>query len=195
MNKAFINENNEANLSALPNTTDLDAALDQEIFGTSGTGTPKNYITKQGFADLQRSLQNLMQEERPQFADTVSDPQTLDQDSESFQAAQDRLEEIDRRIRFLQRRIDRAEVIEPESQSGNQVLFGATVTVLDEQDQTRIYKIVGVDETDGKSGKVSWVSPIGRALLQSQIGDLVVLETPQGEEELEITNIEFKPIE
>ncbi|MGZ5279267.1 MAG: GreA/GreB family elongation factor [Pseudobdellovibrionaceae bacterium] len=195
MNKAFVNENNEANLGGLPSATDLDAALDQELFGSLGTGIKKNYITKQGFADLQKSLQNLLQEERPPIADTINEPLSLDQESESYQAAQTRLEEIDRRVRFLQRRIDLAEVIDPESQSGNQVLFGATVTVLDEDNQTRVYKIVGVDEIDGKSGKVSWVSPIGRALLQSQIGDTVLLETPQGEEELEIQKIEFKPID
>jgi transcription elongation factor GreB len=105
-----------------------------------------------------------------------------------------RLREIDRRLRFLQRRLDAAEVVDPATQKSDKVLFGATVTVENEQGQEKIYRIVGMDETDVQQGKVSWVSPVGKALLQSSEGDVVLLKTPRGEEELEIISIQYIPI-
>ena len=194
MNKAFVKEDSASNPNFPLSVLEMDAALDKELFTSTGSTIPKNYITPQGFAHLHQSLQKLLQEERPQFAETVSESPNDEPDSESYQDMKARMDEIERKIRLLQRRLDLAEIIDPKSQSGDQVLFGATVTVLDENEKTRVYRIVGIDETDVKIGKVSWVSPIGRALLQAQVGDVVVLETPHGEEELEILKIEYKSI-
>jgi len=105
------------------------------------------------------------------------------------------LREIDKRVRFLQRRLDIAEVVDPTLQKGTKILFGATVTVMGEDEVEKTYKIVGVDETDAKSGKVSWISPIGQALLQANEGDVVTLKTPRGDEELEITSVEYVAID
>ena len=181
MSKAFVNENAESA------TDDMDELLedesDQDVDrdeGSSGAkrGT-KNYVTDKGFERL-KSEWAASNGDRSENAD--------------YTYGKKRLREIDRRLRFLQRRMDLAEVVVPENQSGDRVLFGATVTVLDENETERVYKIVGVDESDGKTGKVSWVSPIGQALLQTKVGDVVLLHTPKGEEELEIIKIEFKPI-
>lgn len=126
----------------------------------------KNYITPHGLIRLKAELEEL-----------VPTP-----DSE-------------RRIRLLHKRIDNALVIDPETQKGDQVIFGATVTVLNSDSIKRVYKIVGVDETDFTRGKISWISPIAKALLQARVGDFVTLETPQGDDELEIQKIEFKKID
>lgn len=96
------------------------------------------------------------------------------------------------RLQVVKAALESANVIDPAQQKGERVLFGATVTVRDEDDAERVYQIVGVDETDAAAGKVSWMSPIGKALLQARVGDAVTLRTPQKVEELEIEKIEFK---
>ncbi len=98
------------------------------------------------------------------------------------------------RLQVVKAALESAHVIDPAQQKGDRVLFGATVTVTDENGDERVYRIVGVDETDATAGKVSWMSPIGKALLQARVGDAVVLKTPQKSEELEIEKIEFIPI-
>ena len=98
------------------------------------------------------------------------------------------------RVQELRQLIASAQVIVPESQTGERALFGATVTVVGEDGHDRIYKLVGVDETDIKSGKVSWISPIGKTLLGARAGDVVIWRTPRGDEELEIKKVEFAPI-
>lgn len=194
MNKAFVKEDSESSDDVLLETDEIEAALDQELFKSAVSGAPKNYMTRNGFERLQNELYYLLEKSRPQFAAIVSGPGSHNAESHDFQIAKAQLEQLDRRIRTLQRRLDIAEVIDPETQSSDQVLFGATVTARDEADQLRVYRIVGVDETDIKAGKVSWVSPIGRALLQAQVGDSVTLKMPQGEEELEILKIQYLPI-
>ncbi len=156
----------------------------------------KNYITQRGFDRLKNELHELLTGERPKMVETVAWAASNGDRSENadYQYGKKRLREIDRRIRFLQKRMDIAEIVHPERQSGKKVLFGATVTVEDENGLSRIYKIVGIDETDARLGKISWISPIGRALLQAQIGDSVVVQMPKGEEELLVQNIEFKDI-
>jgi transcription elongation factor GreB len=122
--------------------------------------------------------------------------------SQGLQAFKDELAELERedsamdadRRQFLRQLVDHAHVIVPEHQSGDRVIFGATVTVKDEDGERRIYKLVGVDESDAKAGKVSWISPIGKALLGARVGDTVTLLTPVKEEDLEILSVEFKPI-
>src|SRR5262249_41117934 len=107
-----------------------------------------------------------------------------------------RLREIDRRIRFLTKRLEIAEVVNPEAQNGDRVLFGASVTVRDEDDRERTYRIVGIDEADAARGQVSWISPIAKVLLGTKVGDLVTLRTPKtatggGETELEVIRIVY----
>jgi transcription elongation factor GreB len=179
MGRAFVKEDSLHQETTLK-VQEIDAALEEQLFGTA-KGTPKNFITPQGFARLQAQLHHLEQIERPALVEKAS-PQI-------------QIDELDRKIYLLQRHIELAEIIDPEKQGGDRVLFGATVTVLDEDENRRVYRIVGVDETDSKTGKVSWVSPIGKALLQAQVGDIVDFVNPRGKEELEILKIEFKPIE
>jgi transcription elongation factor GreB len=168
-----------------------------ESTGPKAPKGSKNYITPKGFDALKSELHDLLTNERPKVVDVVAWAASNGDRSENadYQYGKRRLREIDRRIRFLQRRIDLATVVDPAQQKGDKVLFGATVTVRDEEERDRTYRIVGIDETDAKNGKVSWISPIGQALLQAKEGDFVVLKTPKGEEELEIIKICFVAID
>lgn len=203
MSKAFVNENADSEADdgdidvdeGLEADADADAEADAD--GKALVRGSKNYITRRGFERLKTELNELLTGERPKVVEVVAWAASNGDRSENadYTYGKKRLREIDRRLRFLRRRIDLAEVVDPEKQAGERVLFGATVTVRDESEAQRIYRVVGVDEIDAKAGKVSWVSPIGRALLQASVGDSVLLRTPKGEEELEIEKIEFKPIE
>lgn len=181
--------------------SDQDLGLDEDL-GDDAEGakavfrTGKNYITQRGFDRLKAELHELLTVERPKMVETVAWAASNGDRSENadYQYGKKRLREIDRRIRFLQKRMDIAEIVNPEKQSGEKVLFGATVTIEDEDGNTRVYKIVGIDETDAKLGKISWISPIGRALLQAKVGDAVLVQMPKGEEELLVQKIEFKDI-
>ncbi|EKD41418.1 MAG: transcription elongation factor GreB, partial [uncultured bacterium] len=102
-----------------------------------------------------------------------------------------RLREIDRRIRFLQKRIEAFEIIDPEQIKSSDVLFGATVTVVDEESIEKTYSIVGIDEANAGKGHISWVSPLGSALLKKTVGDLASFKTPKGLRELEIVKIKY----
>ncbi len=202
MSKAFVKDDSGSELdsdaaAAFDMEDDLDDADASEDSGGSARASGKNYITKKGFDVLKSEIGELLNVERPRVVEVVAWAASNGDRSENadYTYGKKRLREIDKRIRFLQRRIDRAEIVYPEQQNGDRVLFGATVSVLDESDATRVYKIVGVDETDARTGKVSWMSPIGKALLQARVGDSVLLRTPKGEEELEIKKIEFKNID
>ncbi len=189
MSKAFIKEDQDG-------ADETDDLLDQDEDESSPSrairGT-KNYITTKGFERLKAELHELLTVERPKIVDVVAWAASNGDRSENadYTYGKKRLREIDRRIRFLQKRIDSAEVVDPVQQKGDKVLFGATVTVLDEDENRRVYRIVGIDEADAKEGKVSWISPIGQALLQARVADYVTLKTPKGEEELEILKVEF----
>ena len=156
----------------------------------------KNYITPVGFARLKDELKQLLHTERPALVKTVSWAAGNGDRSENgdYIYGKRRLREIDRRIRFLTKRLDAAEVVDPAQQKSNKILFGATVTVQGEEGGERKYSIVGIDETDGQRGRVSWISPLAKALLGAQAGDAVTLRTPRGEVELEIVAIEYLPI-
>jgi transcription elongation factor GreB len=192
MSKAFVNEDAE---------TDDDLADD--VDGEENEATPgipkgaKNYITHKGQERLKAELHELIAVERPKLVETVAWAASNGDRSENadYIYGKRRLREIDRRMRFLTKRLDIAEVVDPNQQKGEKVLFGATVTVLDEHDNERVYKIVGVDETDAKAGKVSWISPVGQALLQATVGDVVTLKTPKGEEDLEVLKVQFIAID
>lgn len=156
-------------------------------------GTPF-YMTPSGHAGLQAELRALWNEERPRVVEIVSWAASLGDRSENadYQYGKRRLREIDRRVRFLRKRLERVQVVDPASQPRrDQVFFGATVTYAREDDSEVTVTIVGVDETDLERGRISWVSPVARALLKARVGDLVRLRTPAGVEELEVVAIRY----
>ena len=154
----------------------------------------KNYMTPQGFARLREELDALLRKERPEVVKVVTWAAGNGDRSENgdYIYGKKRLREIDRRIRFLSKRLERSEVVDPAKRpKTDQVFFGATVTCADEKGAERTIKIVGVDEVDLTKGHVSWISPIARALLRASEGDVVKMRTPGGEEELEIVKVEY----
>jgi transcription elongation factor GreB len=156
-------------------------------------GTPF-YMTPAGHAALQEELRQLWQVERPKVVEVVSWAAGLGDRSENadYQYGKRRLREIDRRVRFIRKRLEKAQVVDPATQPRrDQVFFGATVTYAREDDTEVTVTIVGVDETDLERGHISWVSPVARALLKARVGDAVRLRTPQGPEELEVVSIRY----
>ena len=157
-------------------------------------GGAKNYITPQGYARLRAELMQLIDDERPKVVETVHWAASNGDRSENgdYLYGKKRLREIDRRIRFLTQRLERAEVADPSLHHGsNQVFFGATVTYADEAGDENTITILGVDEVDNLQGQVSWVAPISRALLRSHVGDVVLLQTPAGLQEIEVLAVEY----
>lgn len=154
----------------------------------------KNYITPEGMKRLKDEYHQLCNVDRPKVVEVVAWAASNGDRSENadYIYGKRRLREIDSRLRFLGQRIDKAEVVNPKELSGVKVVFGATVTVLDEDEQSMTYQIVGEDEWDVKSGKISWKSPVAKALLGKVVGDEVAVKKPQGEESLIIEKIEFK---
>ena len=157
-----------------------------------------NYITPGGAEKLRSELKELLDVERPKIVEVVHWAAGNGDRSENgdYIYGKKRLREIDRRIRFLTHRMELIEVVDPtEREPTDRVFFGATVTVLDEEDTEKTYRIVGKDEVDAARGKVSYVSPIGRALLKAKIGDSVTFRSPKGEVDLEIKNVQYIPID
>ncbi|MDD4947908.1 MAG: transcription elongation factor GreB [Gallionella sp.] len=157
----------------------------------------KNYITPGGYRSLQEELDRLWKVERPVLVNTITWAASNGDRSENgdYIYGKKRLREIDRRVRFLRKRLDLAEVVDP-AQRGEckQVFFGATVTVISESGSEAVYSIVGVDEADVLLGRISWVSPLARALLKLREGDVAVLRTPAGMMELEVLNIIYQSL-
>jgi transcription elongation factor GreB len=154
----------------------------------------KNYITPQGYARLRGELLQLMDEERPKVVEVVHWAASNGDRSENgdYLYGKKRLREIDRRIRFLTKRLEVAEVTDPSLHHGHdQVFFGATVTYADETGQERTITIMGVDEADSSLGQVSWVSPVARALLKARKGDEVKLVTPSGVHDVEVLDVDY----
>lgn len=156
----------------------------------------KNYITPQGAKKLQDELRNLVTKERPAVTETVAWAAANGDRSENadYQYGKRKLREIDRRIRFLTKRIDSMVVVDPTAIKDSKVRFGATVGFRDEDDNLKTYSIVGVDEIDIPRGRISWRSPLGSALLTRSVGDIVSFRTPKGVQEIEITKIEYKEL-
>jgi transcription elongation factor GreB len=156
----------------------------------------KNYITPQGYARLKVELTKLLDVERPDLVKTISWAASNGDRSENgdYIYGKKRLREIDRRIHYLNKRLDSAEVVDPAKRGDSaQIFFGATVTyayVRGGRDE-RTVTIVGVDEVDTKRGQVSWLSPIARALMKKRSGDVVTLATPSGEAEIEIIGVRY----
>ena len=154
----------------------------------------KNYITPQGYARLRTELLDLIDTERPKIVDIVHWAASNGDRSENgdYLYGKKRLREIDRRIRFLTKRLEIAEVVDPRVHHGSdQVFFGATVTYVDDAEVQRTITIMGIDEADSRQAQVSWVSPVARALLKAREGDEVALPTPAGVRRLEVLAVRY----
>ena len=154
----------------------------------------KNYMTPDGYQRLRTELLNLIDVERPKVVDIVSWAASNGDRSENgdYLYGKKRLREIDRRIRYLTKRLDVAEVVDPTLHHGNdQVFFGATVTYENQAGERRTITIKGIDEVDNLKGEVSWVSPIARALLRAREGEEISLMTPGGLDRLEILAVRY----
>ena len=181
MNKAFVKESERDDEDEVPEAKALPA------------GT-RNYMTPQGYAQLRDELANLMNVERPAVVQIVSWAASNGDRSENgdYLYGKKRLREIDRRMRFLTKRLDIAEVVDPGLQPNrDQVFFGATVLYMDRAGEERTVTIVGVDEAEPLAGRISWISPVARALIKAREGDTVTLRTPGGIEELEILEVHY----
>jgi transcription elongation factor GreB len=152
----------------------------------------KNYISLAGFARLKAELKQLVEVERPEVVKTVAWAASNGDRSENgdYLYGKKRLREIDRRVRFLIKRLENAEVVNSAGRDTDQVFFGATVK-LRMAGQTRELTIVGADEVDPAQGQVSWISPIAKALLKAREGDTVLLRSPAGEEKVEILEVRY----
>ena len=160
----------------------------------------KNYMTPAGFARLKSELDDLLGRERPELVATIAWAAGNGDRSENgdYIYGKRRLREVDRRIRFLIKRLDAAEVVDPTTRrdegEDDRVYFGATVTVRNGRDEERTVSIVGVDEIDTTRGYISWVSPMARALLKAREGDTVTLNTPGGMEDLDILHVRYEQL-
>lgn len=180
MSKAFTRENDD-------DDDELDAALKLPV-------GVKNYITPQGQRRLLNELEALWKVERPQLVQTITWAASNGDRSENgdYIYGKKRLREVDRRIRFLRRRLDLSEVVDPvQRRQCEQIFFSATVTVCDENGVENTYSIVGVDEADVARGRISWVSPLAMALLKLRVGEVANLRTPKGISELEVLDIAY----
>src|SRR5262249_31996161 len=174
-----------------------DDAPEEELEGepTVPAGT-KKYITPARHARLKSELKALVETERPELIKTVSWAGANGDRSENadYLYGKRRLREIERRIRFLMKRLEAAEVVDPRDQDQDRVFFGATVTYQDGSGGEHTVSIVGTDEVDPARGRVSWVSPVARALIKSREGDTVTLRPPAGEEQLEVLEIRYEEV-
>ena len=180
MNKAFTKE---------PDAADDDGpALPSLPAGT------RNYMTPAGYARLRAEFMQLIDVERPKMVETVSWAAKNGDRSENgdYLYGKKRLREIDRRLRFLTKRLDVAEVVDPSVHHGSeQVFFGATVTYANARGEEKTITIKGIDESDSLAGEVSWVSPIARTLLKARVGDELQLVTPVGVERIEVLEVSY----
>ncbi len=156
----------------------------------------KNYMTPQGHSALTSERDHLLKVERPEVTKVVAWAAGNGDRSENadYTYGKKRLREIDKRLRFLGKKLDAAVVVKPIDIKSDKVQFGATVTVSDESGEERTYCIVGVDETNLEKGHISWRSPIGSALLGKKVGDSATAMTPTGEKELDVLRIEYKEL-
>jgi transcription elongation factor GreB len=185
MSKAFTREND----------------ADDEDEGDEGASPippgSKNYMTPHGWRRMRDELSHLVKVERPEVTAVVSWAASNGDRSENgdYQYGKKRLREIDRRIRYLTRRLENAEVVDPaRREETDQVFFAATVTYCTREGGESTVRIVGLDETDPSRGYVSWISPVARALIRAREGDTVALVTPGGREELEIVEVRYEEI-
>ena len=183
MSKAFVRE------------SDDDDEVEPSLKLPAGV---RNYITPAGHARLKNELEHLVKRERPQVVEVVAWAASNGDRSENgdYIYGKRRLREIDRRIRFLTKRLDVAEVVDPLRQGRNdQIFFGASVTVADSDGSENTYAIVGVDEADASRGRISWISPLARALIKAREGDSVRFQSPAGVREIDILEVRYRSIE
>jgi transcription elongation factor GreB len=180
MSKAFTRENDDAP----DDEPEVDPQQPQGV---------KNYITPAGHARLKSELKALVETERPEVVRTVAWAASNGDRSENadYIYGKRRLREIERRIRYLMKRLDIAEVVDPRDQDQDRVFFGATVVYRDGNGEQQTVSIVGTDEVDPPRRRVSWVSPIARALIKARAGDTVTVDTPSGPEDLEVLEIRY----
>jgi transcription elongation factor GreB len=185
MNKAFVKE--------------TDAADDEDDLAAPALPAgSKNYLTPAGYARLDAEFNQLWKVERPKLVETISWAASNGDRSENgdYIYGKKRLREVDRRIRFLSKRLEHAEVVDPaQRESTDQVFFGATVTVADQDGSESTYAIVGIDEADAGRGRIAWISPMARALLKAREGDTVSVQTPDGVREVEIIEVRYRAID
>ena len=182
MNKAFTRE------------VDREDDEDDDVAAPVLPQGAKNYLTVAGYQRLRQELMTLLDDERPKVVEAVSWAAKNGDRSENgdYLYGKKRLREIDRRIRFLTKRLDIAEVVDPSVHHGNeQVFFGATVRYASDHGEERTIRIIGVDEAESAQGEVSWIAPIARALLKARVGDEVRLTTPRGVEVLEVLEVRY----
>lgn len=181
MSKAFIRE---------------DVTNDEEGDDEEGPALPrgqKNYMTPGGYKKLKEELHRLLTDERPKLCEVIAWAAGNGDRSENadYTYGKRRLRQIDSRIRFLTKRLESSEVIDPSKNPSEQVFFGATVTVRDEEGEEKSYSIVGIDEIDLGRNRISWVSPLALALLKKEVGDIVEFRSPKGIRELEIIALNY----
>jgi transcription elongation factor GreB len=181
MSKAFTRERDEG---------------DEPVEAPEAAAPARNYISPAGYARLKAELKHLVEGERPEVVRTVAWAAKNGDRSENgdYLYGKRRLREIDRRVRFLIKRLEAAEIVDSAGRDTDQVFFGATVGIRTGEGQ-RAITIVGIDETDAAKGRVSWISPVARALLKAREGDRVTLRTPAGAEEIEILEVRYDPID
>ena len=182
MNKAFTKE------------TDQEEEPDDDKASESLFNSVKNYVTPTGFSQMQDEYRRLLNDERPKVVAVIQWASGNGDRSENgdYIYSKKRLREIDRRVRYLTKRLESAQVIDPHLQKNlTQVFFGATVTYQQSNGDKQTITIVGIDEADLAKGKISWISPIAKALLKSEVGDTVHVETPSGKTTLTILAIKY----
>jgi transcription elongation factor GreB len=185
MNKAFVKESDEDEDDGSPAAPALPA------------GT-KNYMTVRGHAAIREEFERLVKVERPELVKVVAWAASNGDRSENgdYIYGKKRLREMDKRIRFLSKRLENAEIVEPAAQQNvDQVFFGATVTLTivdaDGHDEEATYQIVGIDEANASEGRISWISPLARAILKAREGDVIRFDSPAGRREIEIDEIRY----
>jgi transcription elongation factor GreB len=181
-------------------TKEVDDAEGDELEPDPGPALPpgtKNYITPAGHQRLREELAQLWEVERPKLVETIAWAASNGDRSENadYLYGKRRLREVDRRIRFLSKRLEIADVVDNAGQDHDRVYFGATVTYADRSGNERTISIVGMDEVDPARGRVSWVAPVAKALLKAREGDVVVVRTPGGAEEIEVVALRYDPID
>ena len=175
-------------------TKETDSADDDEVVLPALPAGGKNYITPAGYARLRDELLGLIDNERPKVVEAVHWAASNGDRSENgdYLYGKRRLREIDRRIRFLTKRLEVAELTDPSVHHGNeQVFFGAEVTYIDEDGTRTTVVILGIDEADSARGEVTWVSPIARTLLKARVGDVLRFVTPGGTKEIEVVGVRY----